>query len=186
MRDRSFGLGGVYAVRLGLGIWRDHGRSGFGFDVDSDGGFVDDDEGSSGRGGGWGGGSGGSLGGLGLVRGRAGLGGESWGDGGGWDFWSGCSVLGFAGFVALDGFLLEEAEHVVEDEVAVGLLGEEEALDELAPGAVLVGHFTDDQDGDAAVEGRLRVHGVDEDLAVLEAQGGDFGVDFLWWRQGRR
>ena len=81
--------------------------------------------------------------------------------------------------VALDGLLLEEAEDVVEDVVAVGLLGEEEGLHELAPGLAAVGHLADDLDDDAAVGGGLGVDGVDEDLAVFEADGGDLVVYFL-------
>lgn len=40
--------------------------------------------------------------------------------------------------VVLNGLLLEETEDVVENEVAVGLLGEEERLDKLAPWIALI------------------------------------------------
>jgi hypothetical protein len=43
----------------------------------------------------------------------------------------------------------------------------------------MVGHFTDDLDDDAAVCRGLRVDRVDEDFAVLEADGGDLVVNFL-------
>jgi len=82
-------------------------------------------------------------------------------------------------FLAVGGFFFEEAEDVVEDKVAVGLLSEEEGLYEFAPWVAVVGHFADDLDDDAAAGRRLCIDGVDEDLAVLEADGGDLVVDFL-------
>lgn len=81
----------------------------------------------------------------------------------------------------LDGLFLQEAEDVVEDEVAVRLLGEEERLHELPPCFALVRHLTDDLDDDAAICRGLSVDRVDEDLAVLEADGGNLVMDFLLW-----
>lgn len=40
--------------------------------------------------------------------------------------------------VTFDSLFLQKAEDVVEDEVAVGLLGEEEGLDELSPWLALI------------------------------------------------
>jgi hypothetical protein len=82
--------------------------------------------------------------------------------------------------VALSGFLLEETEDIVEDEVSVRLLSKEEGLNKLFPSLSTIGHFTDDLDDDATIRGRLSVHGVNVDLAVLETDGGDKIMDFLW------
>ena len=79
----------------------------------------------------------------------------------------------------LDRLLLQEAEDVVEDEVAIRLLSKEEGLHELPPWLALVGHFTDDLDNNAAIRRGLGIYGVDEDFAVLEADRGDLGMDFL-------
>jgi hypothetical protein len=92
------------------------------------------------------------------------------GNGSGSDFWSSRNALRLASIVRFKGLFFEETENVVKNKITVGLLGEEEALNELAPRAALVGHFTDDQDGDATVGGGLSINRMDEDLAVLETQ----------------
>jgi len=59
--------------------------------------------------------------------------------------------------IRLDGFFLEEAEDIVEDEVTVGLFSEEESLDEFTPRLVVIGHFADDLDDDTAICRRLGI-----------------------------
>jgi hypothetical protein len=92
---------------------------------------------------------------------------------------SGLHILLLLPVITLNGLLLQKAEDIIEDEVAVGLLGEEKGLDKFAPGLVAVGHLTDDLDDDPAICRRLSIDRVDEDLAILEANRGNFLVDFL-------
>ena len=87
--------------------------------------------------------------------------------------------LGLLLITLFDGFFLQEAEDVVEDEVAVWLLGEEEGLDELFPRVAVVRHLSDDLNDDTAVGRRLRINRVNEHLAVLEANLRDLVVDLL-------
>ena len=86
--------------------------------------------------------------------------------------------LGFADII-LNGIFLKEPENVVENKVAIGLFCKEESLDELSPGITVVGHLADDLNDDTTVGRGLRVYGVNEDFAVLEADRGDLVVDFL-------
>lgn len=95
------------------------------------------------------------------------------------DFWGSRSALRLAGIVTLHSFFFEEAEHVIEDKVPIWLFSQEEALDEFAPRAIVIGHLADNQDGDTTVGGRLCVNRVDEDFAVLEAHRGYLGMYFL-------
>jgi len=57
------------------------------------------------------------------------------------------NLLGLSGSLLWLAFIilriLEKAEDVVEDEVAIGLLREEKCLNELPPRLATVGHFTD-------------------------------------------
>jgi hypothetical protein len=53
--------------------------------------------------------------------------------------------------VALDSLLLEEAENVVENKVAVRLLSKEEGLNELFPVPSSVAHFANDLNDDTTV-----------------------------------
>lgn len=69
-------------------------------------------------------------------------------------------------------------EHVVEDEVAVGLAREDESLDEFAVGQGVVGHLSNDRDNDVVVGG-LGVYIGDANLAVLEVEGLDAILDSL-------
>ena len=87
--------------------------------------------------------------------------------------------IGLGSIVSLDGLFLQETEDVIENKVSVWLFGEEEGLNEFAPGITVVGHFTDDLDDDAAIGGGLRVNGVNENLAILEADGSNLVVYFL-------
>ena len=82
-------------------------------------------------------------------------------------------------FALLNGLLLQEAEDVIEDKVAVGLLGEEKRLHEFPPSFALVRHLTDDLNDDTAICRRLSVDRVNEDLAILEADGSDLVVNLL-------
>ena len=83
-------------------------------------------------------------------------------------------------FLALfNRLLLQEAENVVKDEVAIRLLSEEEGLDKLFPVLALVRHFTNDLDDDATVRRGLGIDRMNEDLAVLEANLRDLVVDLL-------
>ena len=79
----------------------------------------------------------------------------------------------------LDRLLLQEAEDIVEDEVAVWLLCKEEGLDKFPPRLAMVGHLADDLDDDATVGRRLGIDGVDEDFTVLEANRCDLCMNFL-------
>jgi hypothetical protein len=54
-------------------------------------------------------------------------------------------------FIALAILFFEETEDVVEDKVTIGLLSEEESLDELLPRLATVGHFTDHLNDDATI-----------------------------------
>jgi len=75
---------------------------------------------------------------------------------------------------------VKEAEEVVEHIVATRLLrGEEEGLGKLALGAVVVGHLAKNHDDDSIVGGGLGVELRNHNLAVLEVQGSDLGVDGL-------
>lgn len=65
--------------------------------------------------------------------------------------YSGCGSFSLASIITFNGLLLEEAEDVVEDKVAVRLLGKEESLDEFPPWIAVVGHLTDDLDDNAIV-----------------------------------
>jgi hypothetical protein len=152
--------------RRGLGVWsRGSGR------------FLND----GGRCGGWRCRSrwGRCLDGPGFVRRWAGFRGKFVGNCGRGDFGRSRGAFCLACVITLNSLLLEETEHVVEDEVTIWLLGEEKALDELAPWATLVGHFADDEDGDTTICRGLRVYGMNKDFAVLESHGRDFVVDFL-------
>ena len=75
--------------------------------------------------------------------------------------------------------LLEIAEDIVEDKVAVWLFGKEEGLGEFAPCPIVIGHFADNEDDDTAVGGRLGIDVVNVDLALVVADSGDAVVDFL-------
>jgi hypothetical protein len=81
--------------------------------------------------------------------------------------------------VLIDRVLLQEAEDVVENVVATRLLGKEERLHELAPRLALVRHLADDLNHNAAICRCLSVDAVNEDFAVLEADGSDLVVNFL-------
>ena len=61
-------------------------------------------------------------------------------------------------FVGINRLFLQEAENVVEDKVAVGLLSKEESLRKLTPRFATVRHLTDDLDDDATVRRRLCIH----------------------------
>lgn len=75
--------------------------------------------------------------------------------------------------------LLDEiAEDVIENVVAIGLLGQNESLGELARGLGLVGDLANDGDEDV-VEGGLGVDVQDANLAVLEVKGLDLVIDSL-------
>jgi hypothetical protein len=74
---------------------------------------------------------------------------------------------------------LEKAEDVVQHEVPIGLFGQKEGLDELAPSFAMVGHFTNDLDDYPTICRRLSINRVNENLAVIKTNGGDFFVDFL-------
>jgi hypothetical protein len=71
------------------------------------------------------------------------------------------NLLGFRGsllwlaFIALDGLFLEEAEDVIENKVTIGLLSEEEGLNELLPRLATIRHFTNDLNDDTPVGRRL-------------------------------
>jgi hypothetical protein len=43
----------------------------------------------------------------------------------------------------------------------------------------MVRHLSNDLDNNAAIRGRLRINGVDEDFAVFESNGCDLVVNFL-------
>jgi len=60
-------------------------------------------------------------------------------------------------FIALDVFL-EEAEDVIKDKVTIGLLSEEESLNELLPRFALVRHFTNHLNDDTAVGRGLSIN----------------------------
>src|SRR6202011_1048096 len=87
--------------------------------------------------------------------------------------------LRLTSIIALNSLFLQEAEDIIEDKVSIRLFGKEERLHELTPWVTVVRHFSDNLDNDAAVCGGLGVDGMDEDFAVLEADGGDLVVDFL-------
>ena len=74
--------------------------------------------------------------------------------------------------------LSKVAEDVIEDEVAVGLLGEDEGLDEALVRLALVGNLTNDLDDDVGI-GALGVDVGDADLGVLEVELLDALVDGL-------
>jgi hypothetical protein len=61
------------------------------------------------------------------------------------------------------------AEDVIQDEVAVGLLGEDEGLDKALVGLALVGDLTNDLDDDVGI-GALGVDVGDADFGVLEVE----------------
>jgi hypothetical protein len=82
-------------------------------------------------------------------------------------------------------FLLEVTADVVQDEVAIGLFGEEERLGELAPGSASVRHLADNLNDDAALRRALTVNIADVDLAVFEAERHDLVVNFLLERSER-
>jgi hypothetical protein len=46
----------------------------------------------------------------------------------------------------------------------------------------MVRHLSDDLDDDAAIGGGLSIHRVNEDFAVLEPDGGDLVVNFLYMK----
>jgi hypothetical protein len=76
-------------------------------------------------------------------------------------------------------FLLDEiAEDIIKNVVAVGLLSQDESLDELARWLRLVGDLTDDGDQDV-VKGSLGVNVQDADLALLEVELLNLVVDSL-------
>jgi hypothetical protein len=84
-----------------------------------------------------------------------------------------------ADIVTVNGFFLQETEHVIKNIVTVSLTSEEEALGEFSPGTAMIGHFADDEDSDTTIGGGLGINRVDEDFAVLETHGEDFVVNVL-------
>jgi hypothetical protein len=99
-------------------------------------------------------------------------------------FWGG-STPRLAYIVTVNGFFLEETEHVVEHIVTISLTSEEETLRKLPPGTTEVGHFADDKDCDATIGGRLGVNGVNEYFTVLETHGDNFVVNVLFKKRVR-
>jgi hypothetical protein len=89
----------------------------------------------------------------------------------------GCGLLLLV-LILLHGFVGKVAEDVVEDEVAVGLLGENKSLNEALVGLALVGDLTNDLDDDVGI-GALGVDVGDADLGVLEVELLDALVDGL-------
>jgi hypothetical protein len=59
------------------------------------------------------------------------------------------------------------------------LFSKEKSLNEFAPGFVVIGHFTNDLDDDTAACRRLSIDRVNENFAILEADGGNLVVNFL-------
>lgn len=76
--------------------------------------------------------------------------------------------------------VLEVTENVVQDVETLGLLGQEEGLDELLGRAAPVGHLSEDLDHDSSVQRGLAVDVADQDLAVLEIQSKNLGVNALF------
>lgn len=103
------------------------------------------------------------------------------------DYWSGLNLAGLTGtFFILDRLLLQEAEDVIENKIAIWLLCKEECLDELLPGLTAITHLANDLDDNTARRRSLRIHRMDEDLAVLETDGENFIVNFLRKRKKQR
>lgn len=99
--------------------------------------------------------------------------------------WSGLGLAGLTGrFFILNGLLLQEAEDVIEDKIAIWLLCKEESLDELLPRLTAIAHLANDLDDNTTRRRSLRIHRMDEDLAVLETDGENFVVNFL--RKGKK
>jgi len=82
-------------------------------------------------------------------------------------------------FFVLYCLFFEEAKDVVENKVAVRLLGEEESLNKFPPRLTTVRHFTNNLNDDATVGRGLSVDRVNEDLAVFKPNRGDLVVYFL-------
>jgi hypothetical protein len=80
----------------------------------------------------------------------------------------------------LFGLVCKIAEDIVQDEVAIGLLGENEGLRETLVGLALVGDFADDLDNDVRV-GALGIDVGDADFGVLVVEILDALVDGLSW-----
>lgn len=75
---------------------------------------------------------------------------------------------------------LEVTENVVQDVKTLGLLGQEEGLDKLLGRTAPVGHLSEDLDHDSSVQRGLAVDVTDQDLAVLEIQSQNLGVNALF------
>lgn len=84
-------------------------------------------------------------------------------------------LLGCLGLVLL---LDDVAENVVQDEIAVGLSGENESLGELLVGGRLVGNLADNLDDNVVIRG-LRIDIGDANLALGEVKFLDALVDGL-------
>jgi hypothetical protein len=80
----------------------------------------------------------------------------------------------------LFGLVCKIAEDIVQNEVAIGLLGENEGLRETLVGLALVGDFADDLDNDVRV-GALGIDVGDADFGVLVVEILDALVDGLFW-----
>lgn len=80
-------------------------------------------------------------------------------------------------------FLVDVSQHVVENKVSGGLLGEDESLDEFSGLGSLVGGLADDLNDNALV-GSLGIDVGDADLAVLEVECLDTLLDGLCARRG--
>jgi hypothetical protein len=78
----------------------------------------------------------------------------------------------------LFGLVCKIAEDIVQDEVAVGLLGKNKGLCETLMGLALVGDFADDLDNDVGV-GALGIDVGDADFGVLVVEVLDALVDGL-------
>ena len=89
------------------------------------------------------------------------------------------NLLAFLLLALFNRLFLQEAENVVKDEVAVGLLSKEESLDKFPPWLPTVGHLPNHLNNNTSIGRRLGIDRVNEDFAVLETDGGDFSVDFL-------
>lgn len=76
--------------------------------------------------------------------------------------------------------ILEVAENVVQDVETLGLLGQEEGLNELLGRAASVGHLTEDLDHDSSVLRGLTVDVANQNLAVLEIQRDNLGMNVLF------
>lgn len=60
-------------------------------------------------------------------------------------------IVGFCSIIRFHGFFFEETENVIENKITIWLFCKKKSLNKLAPRFVVIRHFADDLDDNAAI-----------------------------------